>query len=82
MMRGTVKFFASLREAAQCSQMEWELVDEATVETLVKDLREKMPGLNEWADRSWIAVNQRYAAPHTTLQDGDEVAFFPPVSGG
>ncbi len=28
------------------------------------------------------AVNQAFAGPETTLQDGDEIAFFPPVTGG
>ena len=28
------------------------------------------------------AVNQAFATPETPLQDGDEVAFFPPVTGG
>jgi molybdopterin converting factor small subunit len=29
-----------------------------------------------------VSVNRRYAAFDTALQDGDEVAFIPPVSGG
>ena len=29
-----------------------------------------------------IAVNQRYAAPDTRVRPGDEVALFPPVTGG
>jgi molybdopterin converting factor subunit 1 len=29
-----------------------------------------------------IAVNERYVDPTHRLADGDEVAFFPPVSGG
>ncbi|MBV6476840.1 MAG: molybdopterin converting factor subunit 1 [Rhodocyclaceae bacterium] len=29
-----------------------------------------------------MAVNQEMATPDTPLQDGDEVAFFPPVTGG
>lgn len=28
------------------------------------------------------AVNQAFAPPDTTLSDGDEIAFFPPVTGG
>ena len=28
------------------------------------------------------AVNQEMAAPDTPVKDGDEVAFFPPVTGG
>lgn len=29
-----------------------------------------------------VAVNQAYARPTTALKDGDEVALFPPVTGG
>ena len=29
-----------------------------------------------------VAVNQEMATMHTPLEDGDEVAFFPPVTGG
>jgi sulfur-carrier protein len=29
-----------------------------------------------------VAVNQEMAPPHTRLNPGDEVAFFPPVTGG
>jgi molybdopterin synthase sulfur carrier subunit len=29
-----------------------------------------------------VAVNQDMAAPATTLKDGDEIAYFPPVTGG
>ncbi len=81
-MRGAVKLFASLREAAGRSEIEWELAEGATVETLLAHLRATLPGLASRADRAWIAVNRRYASPETALQDGDEVALFPPVSGG
>ena len=34
-------------------------------------------------NRSWrVAVNQDMAHPDTPVHDGDEVAFFPPVTGG
>jgi molybdopterin converting factor subunit 1 len=81
-MRGRIKFFASLREAAGSSEIEWELADGATVEMLLAHLRKTLPGMNKRVDRAWIAVNRRYASPELTLQDGDEVALLPPVSGG
>jgi len=82
MLRGTVKLFASVREAAGRSVIEWELTNGATVETLVAHLQETLPGLDERSDHMWIAVNRQYATLKTALQDGDEVALFPPVSGG
>ena len=81
-MRGTVKFFASLREAAGCSEMDWDLEEGATVETLVANLHQSIPGFEEWTDRAWIAVNRCYTTLDTALEEGDEVAMFPPVSGG
>jgi molybdopterin synthase sulfur carrier subunit len=29
-----------------------------------------------------VAINQEYATPEQPVRDGDEVAFFPPVTGG
>jgi molybdopterin converting factor subunit 1 len=81
-MHGTVKFFASLREAAGRSEMDWDLEEGATVETLVANLHKSIPGFEEWTDRAWIAVNRCYTILDTSLKEGDEVAIFPPVSGG
>jgi molybdopterin converting factor subunit 1 len=81
-MRGTAKFFASLREAAGHSEIGWQLAEGATVQTLIAHLQKTLPGLKAWTDQAWIAVNRRYASAETVLQDGDEVALFPPVSGG
>jgi molybdopterin synthase sulfur carrier subunit len=33
-------------------------------------------------ERVMMAVNQELAEPNTPLNDGDELAFFPPVTGG
>ncbi len=33
-------------------------------------------------DQILCAVNMDYATPDTEVKDGDEVAFFPPVTGG
>jgi molybdopterin synthase sulfur carrier subunit len=41
---------------------------------------------DEWSDvanpKNLVAVNQEMASRSTVLNDGDEVAFFPPVTGG
>jgi molybdopterin synthase sulfur carrier subunit len=29
-----------------------------------------------------VAVNQEFAQPQTPVEDGDEIAYFPPVTGG
>jgi MoaE-MoaD fusion protein len=81
-MQGKIKLFASLREAAGRSELDWELEEGATVAVLRSDLRERLPDIEEEIGRAWIAVNQQYATPDSRLEDGDEVALFPPVSGG
>lgn len=82
MISGRIKFFSVLREAAGCSESEWEIKEGANVEELLAHLQAKMPNLAKWIDSAWLAVNRRYATPEQVLQDGDEVALFPPVSGG
>lgn len=82
----TVLFFAALRESLGTSR---ELVaiagPDTTVATLVESLRQRD---GTWSEalapgRSWrVAVNQRMASLATPLRAGDEVAFFPPVTGG
>ena len=77
-----IKLFASLREAAGCSEKEWAFPDGSTLQTLLLHLEKEHPRLEHLSDHAWIAVNQRYASMDTLLEDGDEVALFPPVSGG
>ncbi len=81
-MNVRVRLFASLREAAGKEQITVVLSDGATVRDLVAHLQEIEPALDGVAGAIYAAVNNRYVAPDTPLQDGDEVALFPPVSGG
>ena len=56
-----------------------------TVTTLATWLRTRDPqGAQAFIDPASIraAVNQDFAPPDTLIHDGDEVAFFPPVTGG
>jgi molybdopterin synthase sulfur carrier subunit len=80
-----VLFFARLRE--QLGQSELELPHDASVST-VGDLQ----GLLQSRGESWrealsaanllCAVNQEQADSTQPIADGDEIAFFPPVTGG
>jgi molybdopterin converting factor subunit 1 len=81
-MRVKVKLFARLREVVGTGNLERELGEGATVRDLLDDLQAEHPRLAELTLRSIISVNQEFAAPDGRLQDGDEVAIFPPVSGG
>ncbi|MCF8210486.1 MAG: molybdopterin converting factor subunit 1 [Rhodoferax sp.] len=83
-MKLTVKYFASIREALGCAS---EVLD-ASEGTLL-DLRNSLiarGGAHASAlahgKAVRMAVNQSLSPDATQLKDGDEVAFFPPVTGG
>jgi sulfur-carrier protein len=82
----TVLYFAWLRERAGTGE---ETVTPpasvVTVADLIAWLRQRSPRhAAAFADARVIrcAVNQDFADPSTALHAGDEVAFFPPVTGG
>ena len=52
-----------------------------TVEDLVTYLKKGFPGLADLTSMA-VAVNQSYAKHRDPIQDTDEIALIPPVSGG
>lgn len=79
----TVRFFASLREAIGVSNIEFHLQNENCVEDLLVTLSqqgEKWTLLLE--SDVLVAVNQTLSSKTANIKDADEVAFFPPVTGG
>jgi sulfur-carrier protein len=73
----TVRFFASIRENLGKSE---EHIDSQGINT-VADVWERAAG-QPLPARTLVAVNQQYASAEHPVQPGDEVAFFPPVTGG
>ena len=84
-MKLSVLYLARLREAFGRGSESVELTEPATAAALIDSLRARG---GAWADELAsgravrIAVNREMAAPTVTLCDGDEVALFPPVTGG
>jgi molybdopterin synthase sulfur carrier subunit len=82
----TLLYFAGLRERVGCSREQVALPSgNATVSMLVEELRKRDGGWPEAfaPGKTWrVAVNQRMADLATPVKAGDEVAFFPPVTGG
>ena len=78
-MRVRLRFFAVLREEMG-ARRERTLPAGTSVGTLWRTLVAERPGLAAVQVR--FAVNETYVEPSYRLVDGDEVAFFPPVSGG
>jgi molybdopterin synthase sulfur carrier subunit len=82
----TILYFASLRESLGCAREQLALPGgTATVSSLVEQLRNRN---NPWTEafapgKRWrVAVNQQIADLATPVRPGDEIAFFPPVTGG
>jgi molybdopterin synthase sulfur carrier subunit len=78
-----VLYFAGLREAFGCAGEAVELPANVATVGALRDLlvgqgRDKLAS----AKNLRCAVNQEMAGPEVTIKDGDEVAFFPPVTGG
>lgn len=80
-MQVTILTFGATRDILGVDRMNRLIEPGLTVESLKQDLQNEFPrlvGLNSL----FIAVNEEYAKHGTVLQDGDEVALIPPVSGG
>jgi molybdopterin synthase catalytic subunit len=82
MIRVRVKLFARLKEMVGAGELERELDEGSTVGDLLDSLYAEYHGLADLTTRTVIAVNQEFATPDSRLSDGDEIAIFPPVSGG
>ena len=80
-----LRFFASLRETLGVGDLQLELPDGIN----------RLSGLTDWLQgrgtpwkealsdsRLHVAVNQEIVSQDTAIRDGDEVAWFPPVTGG
>jgi molybdopterin synthase sulfur carrier subunit len=85
-MKLNILYFARLRERFGLGSEQIETPDEVRdLATLVAWLSRRGP---TWRDELMttrpyrLAVNQEMASPERLLKDGDEVAIFPPVTGG
>jgi molybdopterin synthase sulfur carrier subunit len=81
-MRVTVRLFARLRDLAGSGEFVRDVATPATVETVWRSLVAEMPDLHVYERTMSVAVNADYAKMSAKVNDGDEVAFLPPVSGG
>lgn len=82
----TVHFFASVREALDQDRLQLNLpADVQSVRDLMRYLDDNQPGFRDLSHGTvplLVAVNQTVVDHDTPLTDEDEVAFFPPMTGG
>ncbi len=77
-----VLLFATLRDLAGQQEVAVLLPQEATVADLRRALGEHFPVLQPYLPTAIIAVNHAFTTDETPLHPHDEIAAFPPVSGG
>ncbi len=77
-----VKLFATLKDLAGTDRLRVNLLAEATVDDLRQKIITDYPALREALPSAIAAVNHEYVLATHTVTPTDEVAFFPPVSGG
>jgi molybdopterin synthase sulfur carrier subunit len=78
----TLRFFASLKDLTGESEMEIELAGETSVREVFQQLETRFPRIKKYEPVLLVAVNQEYSDMDAVVSPGDEVSFFPPVSGG
>ena len=82
-MELNIRLFATLKDRAGSDRIRVTLAEEpATAAAVMAAVGETYPALAPALPSALIAVNRAFAGPHTPVNAGDEVALFPPVSGG
>lgn len=77
-----VLFFGAARDVVDSSSLELSVDAPATVSSAFRNLVDRFSDLERFGRSLLFAVNQEYATPDTVLKENDELAVFPPVSGG
>ncbi|WP_322801896.1 molybdenum cofactor biosynthesis protein [Thermoflexus sp.] len=81
-MEVQIRLFATLKDRAGREQISVWLPDGASVADLLRAVGETYPALQPYLPSAVVAINHEFAFPEDRLRSGDEVALFPPVSGG
>jgi molybdopterin synthase sulfur carrier subunit len=79
-----IKYFAKYRELLGVAVEAYATADASTIETLKTVITQRHPkAITMLHDpRCIVALNQQVVTGDVAFKSGDEVAFFPPVSGG
>ena len=80
-----VVFFASIREELGIKELNMDISDNIRLSQVIDTLSRE--GAENWrsaltAENVRIAVNQELVTGDVRVNNGDEIAFFPPVTGG
>lgn len=82
-MQIQILLFATLKDLVGTNRLTLDLpLTVGTVADVRAALSQSYPQLMENLKAAIASVNQEYAFPNDPVNEGDEIAFFPPVSGG
>lgn len=81
-MKIRILLFARLRDLLGTDSVELDSSDIESVGDAYQILRSKYPEVEAFSSSLLVAVNQEFADWNTPISEGDELALFPPVSGG
>lgn len=81
-LKVTVKYFGSVKDEAGTDLESLEVSPGSTVSDVMAAVKEKHNSLKTRKGQILFALNQNYTSEDRSLEDGDEVALFPVVSGG
>lgn len=82
MIKVRVLFFGAARDAVGQEQIEFELESPINADGARAKVLSEYPSLQRFGKSLLFAVNQQYAQNDREISEGDELAVFPPVSGG
>ena len=79
-----IKYFAWIKDITNLQEEEINLNEAKNLDELKNYIAEKYPDLKKHMIKEVLrfAINQEYAVNNTNLNEEDEIAIFPPVSGG
>ena len=77
-----VLFFGAARDTVGHGEVDFVLKGASTAATAFQEVLDRYPDLRRFGRSLLFAVNQEYAGEDREVHDGDELAVFPPVSGG
>jgi MoaE-MoaD fusion protein len=81
-IRVRVLYFGAAREAAGREDEQLEVGAPATAASVFEEVLNAHPALRRFGRSLLVAVNEEYAGSGAEVRAGDEIAVFPPVSGG
>ncbi|WP_393971514.1 MoaD/ThiS family protein [Oxyplasma meridianum] len=81
-MKIVVRYFALFRDITGTDQETFVIEESAPVSYLLETIRKKYADFERTKRDILVSVNRNFATHEFKLKDGDEVAIFPPVSGG